>query len=246
MRGLFFIVLSAAAFGMALDVNPPAWRGDPYSTMQWWNFAGPDTQPFADGGNNPFGPMQLRVLQEVAADYDPLHGAWVWPNPPLTGLLEIDTTPNWPSSFTQKKAWVQVTWGIDLMTTSALPYNMGQLIAMSDGPGIDGIFPIQMLDSQTVGSSGTIEWYVSTFQIPFVIPTIYEDEFGNVWFTEEDAPWWGSMYVLPYNPIFSQVPPESYQLYIAGIVVDTIAVPEPMTLLLIGMGAVIMRKARRQ
>jgi hypothetical protein len=118
-----------------------------------------------------------------------------------------------------------------------------QQIAMSDGDGIDGIFPIQVQDWETVGITGTIEWYVTSFQIPFVYVELVDDGFGGYYIVEEDAPW-GSMYVLPYNPIWTFAPLDNYEIYISGIVVDTIAVPEPATLLLLGLGILTIQAGR--
>lgn len=240
MRGVIFLLLSPAVFGIAVDSIPPAWRGDPYSTTQSWHFSTGDPMPYADASNNPFGLMQVQLNTDLAGQYDAGAGAWKWTDPWYgQPLLHIGAQPNWPNTMTGKKAWVQITWGIDLLSAAVPPYGQTGLPAMSD----DGVFPIPVTGTQTLGVTGTIEWYVTSFHVPFVHVTIVEDEFGGISIVEEDAPW-GTMYVFPYNPVLTLEPPEHFEMYIAGITVDTICVPEPASLVLLGLGMLAMRRRR--
>lgn len=242
MRGVFFFLLGAAGFGMAVDGIAPAWRGETYCTTQQWHFLTDDPTPYADASLNPFGAMQVQIHTETMGQYDAGVGAWTWTDPWYgQSLLHIGTQPNWPNDMTGKKAWVQITWGIDLISPVAPPYGKADLIAMSDGDGFDGVFPITVRGTQTLGASGTIEWYVTSFEVPFVSATIVEDEFGNITIIEEDAPW-GNMYVFPFSPVLTADPPERFTMYIAGITVDTICVPEPMSALLLGAGMLAVRR----
>lgn len=244
MRSVVFLLANSVVFGVALDVNPPVWRGGAYSTTQAWDFTTDGLEVYADVVSNPFGAMRAAIHPEDMPEYDYDVGAWKWTNPWYSqSLLQIDTQPNWPNDFTGKKAWVQITWGLSVPGPAVPPYEPVQQIAMSDGDGFDGIFPIQVQDWQRVGVTGTIEWYVTSFQVPFVSVFTWEDEFGNIHFTEEDAPW-GSLYVFPYSPIWTFAPLDSYEIYVSGIVVDTIAVPEPGMLVMMGLGALLMRKRR--
>ena len=253
---LFAITTISAYAEPALDLNPPVWRGDPYSTTQQWVFSTDDTQPYADTWDNPFGPMQIEILQaNTDPYYDPSSSAWKWENlqyleagDESQQMMRIETWPNWPDSATNKKAWVQVTWGVNFYGIDA-PYDRAAMLYLSAN-GIDGIFPTPAIDAQTLGIEtdllgNTIEWYHTTFQIPFVSSSIEYDEFGNSWIVEEDAPW-GGMFIYPYaGGVLTPEPlTSSYDIYISQVVVDTICVPEPATVMLLALGTLISKTKR--
>jgi hypothetical protein len=237
-----------------LDLNPPSWRGGPYTTTQQWELLTDDPQPYADSWDNPFGQMQAEVLPaNVVSYYDPFNSAWKWENlgdwPEAHKMMQIDTWPNWPDSATNKKAWVQITWGVDFHGIEP-PYNRADMLYLSPFEGIDGIFPTPAIDAQTLGIEvdlfgNAIEWYHTTFQIPFVSSELIEDEFGNIDIVEEDAPW-GAMFVYPFAGIFSPEPLTSeYDIYISEVVVDTICVPEPASMILLALGMLILKPRKR-
>lgn len=243
------INIVSADTASALDLNPPSWRGNPYSTTQQWTFPTEDYQPYADAWNNPFGQMQLEILPaNTYPYYDPPNSAWTWENLQYLGagdesqqMMRIETYPNWPDSATNKKAWVQVTWGVDFHGTTP-PYDRASMLYLSSN-GIDGIFPTPAIDAQRLGSDGTIEWYHTTFQIPFVYSYIeYDFETGDSWIVEEDGPW-GDIFVYPYaGGVLTPEPlTGSYNIYISQVVVDTICVPEPVTVALLSLGAIALK-----
>jgi len=259
---LFAITAVPADAQPALDLNPPSWRGNPYSTTQQWTFPTEDYQPYADAWDNPFGQMQLEILPENPVTYypyyEPTYSAMKWENLQSLGafdesqqMMRIETYPNWPDSATNKQAWVQVTWGVHFYGMSA-PYDRASMLYLSSN-GIDGIFPTpatdaQVLSIETDALGNTIEWYHTTFQIPFVNTYIeYDFETGDSWIVEEDAPW-GDMILYPYaGGVFTPEPlTGTYDIYISEVVVDTICqIPEPATVMLLALGSLTLRQKKQ-
>jgi len=255
---LVAITIISANAEPALDLNPPTWRGDPYSTTQQWTFPTEDYQPYADAWDNPFGPMQLEILPaNTDPYYDPSSSAWKWENLQYLGagdesqqMMRIETQPNWPDSATNKKAWVQITWGVHFYGIDA-PYDRASMLYLSPFEGFDGIFPTPAIDAQTLGIEtdffgNTVEWYHTTFQIPFVSSYIeYDFETGDSWIVEEDSSW-GAMFMYPYAGGVLTPEPLSgeYDIYISQVIVDTICVPEPGTVMLLALGSLTLRRRK--
>ncbi|MEN8127096.1 MAG: PEP-CTERM sorting domain-containing protein [Planctomycetota bacterium] len=248
------INLTSSATAAALDMNPPSWRGEPYTTSQQWELLTDDPQPYADAWDNPFGPMQVEVLPaNTVPYYDFFNSAWKWENLGLTPeahtMMQIGTRPNWPDSATDKEAWVQITWGVDFHG-AAPPYDRADMLYVSGFDGIDGIFPTPAIDAQVLGVEvdpfgNAIEWYHTTFRVPFVTAYIEYDEYGNAWTVEEDAPW-SDLFVFPFAPFTSEPLTSSYDIYISEVGLDTICVPEPATVMLLALGGLALRRKQQR
>jgi hypothetical protein len=145
------MVLAMAGFptyGLADDLNPPAWRGIAGSTFQQWEFGTGASNPSADLFENPFGTPTLEAFSASTGWKDALLGRQgVWP---LSGHL-IATIPQSPLVGGETLIWVQVTW-----TEEA---SGGYPFVREENTWTDGLLISE--SSSILGNS----WIHSTYQI---------------------------------------------------------------------------------
>lgn len=106
-------ILALASCALALDLNPPIWRGDEGTTYQAWDF-NTSANPLApDGGvNNPYGAPSLSVAGNfpftvwLPSDQG-YQGVWKFEDYILVDL------PNNPVPNEYKDIWIQLTYYAD-------------------------------------------------------------------------------------------------------------------------------------
>lgn len=202
------LVVSGYTAAVADDIYPPAWRGQPGSTMQEWLFSNSIPDPIADINNNPYGnPIahpRPGTGQEWVDEWGGRQGIW-----PLSGTILFDI-PNTPVPNPYKEIWVQITWAKQV--TSSTP---GVVAFLPGGPDIASTLVREIPLAPTGALSPSDMWYHSTYKIR-----------------------------IEPNPAFEHV-------YITGtllvdqVVIDTICVPEPATLAMLGLGGLVMIRRRK-
>ena len=200
------------------DISPPAWRGQPNSTLQIWEFGSDENPVQPDVDDNPYGTAEATVYGEF--DF-PLRDTWwiddeiaghqgVWN---VGGSMGIEIS-NDPELRPQKLIRVQITYDGGHAVDPSIPFD----------PWID-----------VVASDGAI---VTDFQL--VAETILDPVFTHAVYD----------LVLEPNPGHETIwiQPRYCQVYVDEIVIDTICIPEPATLALLGLGACLplFRGKRRQ
>ena len=100
------------------DINPPPWRGEVSTTLQWWEFSTPNPGPMIPDGPGPLieDPYQTGYLTSTELVVDPGPGMdWlsvdeerlgVWP---LSGTIDVVVDNHNPPNI-EKWIWIQLTW----------------------------------------------------------------------------------------------------------------------------------------
>lgn len=205
------------------DLNPPTlWqRGEEGSTYQKWEFSTDDTTPDPDDLNNPYGDPELSVypMSFWEDDWGGRNGLW-----PLSGMIVVDI-PNNPVENRGKLIQIQITWAGEVGNADSVPclFLTAKTVTGETVPQDD----IVLEDHTDVILEETDEYLAGEY-------------------------WHHSTYLYRITPN-----PTTESLWIGsaimldGLVVDTICgndlkVPEPTTLLLLGLGGIgtIVRKRR--
>ncbi len=105
---LTFVVVAVGS-AWADDLYPPAWRGQPGSTFQQWEFSTPNPTPLPDLMLNPYGTPSLHAYpgtsQNWVDQWGGRQGMW-----PLSGTIEV-TIPNSTVANPYKDIRVQADLG---------------------------------------------------------------------------------------------------------------------------------------
>lgn len=130
------VLLAAASAAVADDIAPPAWRGQPGSSFQAWDFLTDSTTPAPEAADNNYGsPTALVTVGAFASGYidtyppgvtDARDGLW-----DLGSLGTIDLViPN--SSRTGPNTWkdivIQVTYYEDIQVAPVVTVPGGSLV----------------------------------------------------------------------------------------------------------------------
>jgi hypothetical protein len=122
--------LAAAILGVVLvacpawadNIYPPAWRGQPGTTFEQWEFStsNPITPP--DIMSNPYGLPSAHAWPGTSQNWVDLWGGrqGMWP---LSGTIEI-TIPNRPEPLPYKDIWVQLTWARQVQSSTPVVWEM--------------------------------------------------------------------------------------------------------------------------
>jgi len=150
------LLLSSAGATLALDINPPEWRGLPGTTWQGWEFNVNDTMPPADIGDNRYG-NPIAFVNPIdpgwIADLDGMQGVW-----PLSGEIyaEVPNTPFDP--LHEKWIRVQLTWQLE---PDAVNPPLVEVVGTT--PEIPGV-PAQAVPVQEI-QVGVGDWLHTTYEI---------------------------------------------------------------------------------
>lgn len=207
----------------------PAWRTDPAgqapTTYQKWTFDDASNPSAPEINNNPYGPALATITVtklDVGSTFDGPAG-WYSTYLGRSGVWVGDTAsaeltiPNNPIANTYKEIWVEV--------------------------GCRGHFPPDVMDPPSAGYGlGTGYWIVNPTD------STYVDDLGFT-FTTFSSGWRKLSFgfrIYP-NPASETI---GFTLLNSGadidyITVDTICIPEPMTLVLLGLGGLFCTKLRR-
>jgi hypothetical protein len=238
--GVGLALLIFAQLAVADDFNPPSWRGQPGTTREQWEFTTDNARTGVAPDNffNPFGVPSLTMNPNV------------WPAPPaplgfdwtnyflgrqgvysLSGSFDI-TIPNDPHHNDLKKIWLQMTW------YEQFPTNLSDWIGDIGMPsliyGDSGIF-ISSSNPPAVFTTATL-----------VSDTLVQPPVIDPWSGHENN-WHQSVVELTMgpNPLVETIHVRA-PIYIDEVVVDTICVPEPSALILLGLGSVSLLAYRRR
>ena len=213
-------VLMFVSPALADDFAPPAFRGDPLSYQAEWDLFTNGT--FATGIYTDF--------ENSVDDSDPatyLHNAFFT-------HLDFDPTPGWalvpvqgggfhnptaPATFVANV----VNW-VDLLPEKFLRIQITYTDALANGApvitGIDGAGPVSGGDPHVSGLLNSVPVDANHF---------YED-----WYITPNPDWEQIQFDLPMGTVVEQ------------IVIDTVSVPEPVTMALLGLGGLVLLKRRRK
>lgn len=158
-----FLVLCAAVEGNAVDLSPPAWRGQVGSAFQSWSFDLGSSTPAADAGSfNPYGVPGLSVndhpilgtgwYDTLPSVYGSKQGFWdIGPWDQTNGAMVVTI----PSSPFEQLIQIQVTYWLDIseppeLAFSSIAVSLGSTTTLVENP------------------SGPGAWYtgVSLWQVP--------------------------------------------------------------------------------
>lgn len=155
-----FVVLSAGT-SLALDLNPPDWRGLPDTTVQGWDFNVSFDEPTPDWGTNPYGGSIAFVTpgpspyDQWLEEYDDMVGVW-----PLSGEIYVEV-PNTPyDQLREKLIWVQLTWQPEPGAVVDFP-----IVAVVDALPLTFPLPLSGTAIATI-PAGFGDWQHTTFLIP--------------------------------------------------------------------------------
>lgn len=113
-------VAAVASTGLETDVFPPAWRGDPNTTLQAWSFDENSNPAQIESGYafNPYGTPQARIsTNENCVTPGPLQTYWMATEGGRDGVWRIYGSdylelylPNASTPNPFKEIWIQLTW----------------------------------------------------------------------------------------------------------------------------------------
>lgn len=228
---IFIPVWALSMFAYGEDLHPPSWRGEADTAWQAWESWSGDLIETATDWNSPFGASEVVIYDagpgysNVTYDISPYNfpeGCWQWDVSDMSlsyPLLRID---NWPDQLDYSQ--IQVTWSVDFSGASP-PYGMGGLLYINNEEEfVDGIYPAsEVIGFQSLGINEGVETYHTTFYTQ-----------NGSYLVTNAAPFIGP------EPLTNQA-----TIYIHEIVVDTIYIPEPGTVMLLGLGRLALRKKKK-
>ena len=200
---------------MLPDVTAPEWRGLPGTTWAEWDFSTNNPTPIADAWENPFGTPELTVY--------PIH-PWngeiggrfgVWA---LSGLVST-RIPNQPIANEYKLLQVQFIWTGEFPSAAAVPTLSVSAVAVDDTPIVQSdivlLSETDLLLEPTGNSAIGENWHLTTY-----------------------------LYQISPNPKFETIDIAG-SILMDKLVIDTWCVPEPTTMILLGLGSLMtLRKCK--
>ena len=162
---VMFCCLIVSATSFADDLNPPPWRGQWSTTVQYWEFYTPEPGPLVPDGPGPliddpvgapyeqpgYLPSTEVIVQPGPGmgwiEFDPNSGReGIWP---LSGIIDVVVDNHDPNPENEKWIWVQVTWR---------PQDAGEVPIFEnlDPPPVGDILPIEEIPCDN-------EWVHSTY-----------------------------------------------------------------------------------
>ena len=199
---LCVISLSSVSFAALNDVNPPAWRGLPGSTMQVWDFSYPDNPAIPEVVVNPYGNPTVTLTEgQYYPTYNGADGVWR-----VTAIGSIDVyIPN--TQDTGPDTWKEII----LQISYADPYGQpGWEIPILTVPAAESVTRVDSL----------------------ILPNGYYHDTYHI--------------IIRPNPPEEIIDLVSIQcaMYVDQIIVDTICLPEPATISMLGLGLLGFIKRR--
>jgi len=203
------------------DFNPPSWRGNPGTSWAMWEFLNDDPTPPPDDGFLPFGPPSMVVTPGPGA-------GWFDLNPPYNP----NASPTNPSGY----GWWNLSGQLDITMPNSPILNPHKeiWIQLTWSPQAPENVPFV---SVTHPGGTTTET-----SVPLVHTIAYEEYPGQA----QGLKVFRDVYHIDLIPN----PPWEI-IHIRGginvdeVVVDTWCVPEPASLGLLSLGALVLRRRRR-
>jgi len=203
---------------LAEDLNPPPWRGQWSTTVQYWEFMTGDPGPLPPDGpgplvDDPVGPpyeqpgylpsTELTVVPGPGMEWiqvDEISGrVGIWP---LSGVIDVIVDNHDPKPENEKWIWIQLTWRAQDI----------------------GEYPIIHLDDPSGNIYGPVD--------PFL-----EEDLGLGWTLSK------YFYVLDWNPEWESVHIEG-TIDVDELVIDTWCIPEPGTMVLLAAGLPLLLRRK--
>lgn len=217
---LLLVILAAAAAARADDLVPPDWRGQPNSTLQVWEFSTgsnpvePTVAP--DLLNNPYGTPEATV-----------YGEFNFPNRDTWWINTSVTIPD------HQGIWnIGGSLSLDIPNDPVLrPHKFIRVqITYDGGHSVDPGVPFDPWVDVVASDGATMVDFQKVSEIH--VDSIFTHAVYDL--------------MLEPNPSFETIwiLPRYCQLYVDEVVVDTLCIPEPATMLLLAAGAAALIRRR--
>ncbi|MCF7957746.1 MAG: PEP-CTERM sorting domain-containing protein [Phycisphaerae bacterium] len=219
MRNVVFIgtlccVFSGIASAAIMNDNPPAWRGDDFTTHQAWAFDNDNSPADLDVDFNPFGP-------------------------PMAEIVGIDPPFGPPDFNAPNTYWKAVDNGHEGVWRLYGESFMRFFIPNNPRENDTKIIQLQL----TYRAGGQVGAEPEIFTYPDNVSMVLQDkvQLDNYYY---HAIW---EIIIKPNPDIEwlAITPQDNLIYIDEAIIDTICIPEPITLCLFGLGGLMLRKKRR-